>query len=138
VSEQVRRFLASAITVLLVGIICWGLLAGEPGDSSGDRVAQLGSRIKCPVCQGESITDSPAGYARDILTYVEARVDEGWTDEEIIEHLEGNFPGIRLDPEFSGITALLWLLPVAAIAGGVVVAASRIQSEPSDQVEAES
>ena len=132
-SEAVRRFLASAITVLLTGIIAWGLLVGEP---TGDRVSQLGARIKCPVCQGESITDSPAGYARDILAYVEARVDEGWTDEEIIEHLEGNFPGIRLDPEFSGATALLWLLPAAAIVGGVIVVRSRIAAQPVDRVEA--
>jgi cytochrome c-type biogenesis protein CcmH len=125
VPEVVRRFLGTAITVLLLGIVVWGLVVGQP---SGDRVSQLGSRIKCPVCQGESITDSPAGYARDILAYVEARVEEGWTDEQIIEHLEGNFPGIRLDPQFSGTTAILWILPVAVLVGGVAVAAGRTRS----------
>lgn len=130
--EQLRRFVAAAITVLLAGIVAWGLVVGEP---SGDRVSELGSRIKCPVCQGESITDSPSGYARDILAWVQARVDEGWTDEQIIEHLEGNFPGIRLDPQFSGTTAVLWLLPIAALVGGVVVAAGRTRRDANQPSE---
>ena len=118
-----KRAIASVITVVLAGIVVWGLVIGEPSEQ--DRVQALGSRIRCPVCQGESIVDSPSTYARDILTFVEEKVGEGWTDEEIVSYLEQRFAGIRLDPAFSGTTILLWLLPIAALAGGAALAVRR-------------
>ena len=121
--EKMKRAIASVVTVALVGIVVWGLVIGEP--SEHDRVQALGSRIRCPVCHGESIADSPSTYARDILTFVEEKVGKGWTDEEIVSYLEHRFAGIRLDPAFSGTTILLWLLPIAALAGGVTLAVRR-------------
>ena len=105
------RSLAAAVTLILAGVVVWGLVVGEPTER--DRVEALGARIRCPVCQGESIADSPTPYAQDILAFVEDRVAEGWSDEQILAYLEDRFAGIRLDPRFSGTAVLLWLMPVA-------------------------
>ena len=115
---------ATLATLLLAGVVVWGLIVGEPTDR--DRVEALGARIRCPVCQGESIADSPTPYARDILGFVEERVEEGWTDEQILDYLEDRFAGIRLDPRFSGSTALLWLLPLGVALAGIVLGARRL------------
>lgn len=117
---------ATLSTLLLAGVVSWGLVVGESSDR--DRVEALGSRIRCPVCQGESIVDSPTPYARDILAFVEEKVEEGWTDEQILGYLENRFAGIRLDPRFSGSTALLWLLPLGVAAAGVALACRRLVS----------
>ena len=111
-------------TALLAGVVIWGLVVGERTDQ--DRVEALGARIRCPVCQGESIVDSPTPYAQDILAFVRERVDSGWTDDQILDYLEDRFAGIRLDPPFSWRTALLWLAPLAVAAGGAVAAARRL------------
>ena len=119
-----RSVLAGLVTAVLAGVVLWGLVTGEAADR--DRVEALGSRIRCPVCQGESIADSPTQYARDIMAFVEEKVEEGWTDEQILDYLENRFAGIRLDPRFSGGAVLLWLLPAAAAGFGVVLAARRL------------
>jgi len=121
--DSSRRLLATVVTVALAGVVAWGLIVGEATET--DRVAALGARIKCPVCQGESILDSPAPYAVDILGFVEEKVDEGWSDDQIVTYLEERFAGVRLDPRFSGTTILLWLLPALALGGGAVIAARR-------------
>ena len=118
------QLIATLGTLILAGVVIWGLVVGETGD--GDRVEALGARIRCPVCQGESIVDSPTPYARDILAFVEEKVDEGWTDEQILGYLEDRFDGIRLDPRFSGSTVLLWLLPLAVGVAGAALAARRL------------
>ncbi len=124
-SEPLRRALAAGLTAALAAIVIWGVVVGEPVEP--DRVEALGARIKCPVCQGESIVDSPAGFARDMLGFVREKVDEGWTDEEILTYLEDRFPGTRLDPGFSGIGLILWVLPVAGAAAGIAFALGRLR-----------
>ncbi|MCY4370238.1 MAG: cytochrome c-type biogenesis protein CcmH [bacterium] len=119
-----RKAIATLATLFLAGVVVWGLVIGETG--ARDRVDALGSRIRCPVCQGESITDSPTPYAQDILAFVEEKVDEGWTDEQILDYLEDRFDGIRLDPRFSGTTVLLWLLPLGVAGAGATLAARRL------------
>lgn len=126
-----RSAVALLVTVILAGVVVWGLVVGEPAE--GDRVEALGARIRCPVCQGESILDSPTPYAQDILGFVEDRVAEGWTDEQILDYLEERFAGIRLDPRFSGSAIVLWLLPLAAGLGAAFLAGRRLirPEEPS-------
>lgn len=127
-----RAILAGVATLILAGIVGWGLVVGEP--SGRDRVEALGARIRCPVCQGESIVDSPTPYANDILAFVGEKVDEGWSDEQILDYLEARFEGIRLDPRFSGTTVLLWVLPAGVAVAGAWLAARRLirRAEPAD------
>lgn len=126
--RPVVRRLGFVLGVLLAGVTAWGLIAGEPGEA--DRAAALGSRIRCPVCQGESIADSPAGYARDMMAFVEERVAAGWSDEQILDHLERRFAGIRLDPPWAGRTLLLWLAPLAVAGAGAALVIRRLRRPP--------
>lgn len=119
-SDGVRRWAAGIITVALAAVVVAGIVIGE--DSEGDRVRALGSRIKCPVCQGEAIADSPSETATAMMDVVAERVAAGQSDEQIVDYFTARYgDGILLDPPFAGRTLLLWLLPLAALAGGVVM-----------------
>ena len=89
-------------------------------ENNTDRAEALGQQIKCPVCQGESIGDSPAQMARDMMALVRQRIDEGLADDQIVEELLGSYSGaVLLDPPASGSTLLLWLAPAVAVMIGV-------------------
>lgn len=118
-SERLRNIVLIAIiatmAVLLVATV-------STGPASEDRVGALGSQIKCPVCQGESIADSPSQMARDMMDLVAERVDRGFSDEAIIDELLASYSGaVLLDPPVSGATLALWLAPMVAIAIGATV-----------------
>ncbi len=103
------------MTVILVVVV-----ASSPTET--DRVEQLGTRIKCPVCQGESIANSPAPMARDMMALVSDRVTEGASDSEIINELLSAYSGaVLLDPPASGATLVLWVAPLAAAAAGLSI-----------------
>ncbi len=126
VSEAVRRWIAGLVTAALAAIVLVGLVAGEPSES--DRVASLGSRIRCPVCQGEPIADSPSETATAMMRIVSERVAMGESDGQIIEYFRARYGDwIVLDPPFRGATLILWLLPLLALAGGVVLIAGRVR-----------
>jgi len=120
-SERTRNSVFAIAIALMTVLIALLVLTG-PTDV--DRVDSLGTRIKCPVCQGESIANSPAQMARDMMDLVEERVDEGATDQAIVEELLASFSGaVLLDPPASGPTLALWLAPLAALGVGVAVIA---------------
>lgn len=125
-SEAVRRWIAGFVTTALAVIVLVGFVAGEPSET--DRVASLGSRIRCPVCQGEPIADSPSETARAMMRIVSERVATGESDSQIIEYFRARYGDwIVLDPPFRGATLILWLLPLLALAGGVVLIAGRMR-----------
>lgn len=118
-SDRVKNSVVGGVIALLAVLVI-GLVATN--QSPGDRVEQIGSRIKCPVCQGESIADSPARMAMDMMALVEERVAAGASDDVIVDELLGSFTGaVLLDPTVSGSTLLLWLAPLVALIVGVGV-----------------
>ncbi len=127
-SEKARRWIAGVVTVALAVVVVAGLIIGE--DTEQDRVRALGTRIKCPVCQGESIADSPSETATAMLEIVAERVAAGQSDDQIIDYFTARYgDGILLDPPFAGRTLLLWLLPLLAIAGGIWMIQGRRRSK---------
>lgn len=118
-SERLRNTITVAALVVMA-IVLVALVVTSPTDA--DRVDAIGHRIRCPVCQGESIADSPAQMARDMMTLVEERVSDGARDQAIIDELLFSYSGaVLLDPPARGSTLVLWLAPVAALAVGAGV-----------------
>ena len=117
-SARARQMIGWALTAGLIVIIVVGMIMGDT--RAEDRVASIGAAIKCPVCQGEAIVDSPSETAQAMVEVLEEKVAEGLSDEQIFDFFTERYgDGIRLDPRFTMQTLLLWVLPLVAIAGGV-------------------
>lgn len=116
--RQVRRWLPW----LLVVVVAATALALASGSGSRDRsvegrVEHLSETLRCPTCQGLSVADSPSSTARAIRDDVRRRVEEGESDEEIKQaYVERYGEWILLAPRSDGIAAVVWALPVAALA----------------------
>ncbi len=104
-------------------------LVGPPGatppaaaalDTRAEEVAAL---LRCPVCQGLSVADSPATMAVNMKLQVREMLARGYTQDQILSYFElsyGEF--VRLEPQLRGVNWLVWLAPVAGLLlGGVVV-----------------
>lgn len=112
------------VTLALAAFVVIGTVTAEP--PAEDRAREIGSLIRCPVCQGEAIADSPSPLAEDMMTLVRTRIDEGLSDQQIIDELIASYSGAQLlDPPFSWETAALWLIPSLAAAVGIVATARK-------------
>jgi cytochrome c-type biogenesis protein CcmH/NrfF len=119
VSERARTF-TTAFFIAVMALALLLLVSTEP--ATEDRVEQIGSRIKCPVCQGESIANSPSPMAEDMMDLVAERVAAGSSDDTIIDELLSSYTGaLLLDPPTGGNTLVLWIAPVVALAAGIGV-----------------
>lgn len=128
-SERVRSWTAVAVIGLSAAVIIGALAADTPAPE--DRVQALAAVLKCPVCESESIADSPAQVARDSYDLIAERVADGWTDDEIVDFFVATYgESVRLDPPARGATAVLWIAPIAALAiGGVLIAGRMARSD---------
>jgi cytochrome c-type biogenesis protein CcmH len=118
-SDRARN-IAVIVGMAAMAITLVFLVATNPSDV--DRVQAIGERIKCPVCQGESIANSPSSMARDMMSLVSDSVALGASDDEIVEELLASYSGaVLLDPPVSGATLALWLAPIAALGTGALI-----------------
>lgn len=106
---------------------------GEPA-TNADKAYALATDFACPVCQGQSVAESDVPVARTIRREIRIWVDEGRSDDFIRDQLVANFgEDIDYTPSASGITSLVWILPVVGVAvavGGLVVVFRRWRDEP--------
>jgi cytochrome c-type biogenesis protein CcmH len=87
------------------------------------RTSAVAATLRCPVCQGESIQDSPAELAQEMRSLVKDLLREGRTPDEIRAYFVGRYgEWILLEPAMTGLNVLLYLFPVAlVVVGGAVV-----------------
>lgn len=86
------------------------------------RVMKLGKQLRCAVCQGVAIADSPASMAQAQLAKVRELVGEGKTDDEILTYFVQRYgEWVLLEPTTSGLNVVLWVGPLALLGLGLLV-----------------
>jgi len=86
------------------------------------RMAALTKKLRCLVCQGQSVAESGSDFSNDIRREVQKLMEEGRSDQEVIDFLVqryGDF--ILFDPPVKGLTVMLWFGPFALLVIGVSV-----------------
>jgi cytochrome c-type biogenesis protein CcmH len=94
-------------------------LSGPELDRRTEEVASL---LRCPVCQGLSVADSPAQMARNMKAEVREQLSAGASQEQILEQFEKSYGEfVRLDPPMRGVNWLVWLGPAVALLFGAAL-----------------
>lgn len=99
--------------------------AGPPrtGVELEKETARVAAKLRCPVCQGLSVNDSPATMAQNMKRQVRDLVAKGYSEEQALLYFEkayGEF--VRLEPPMRGVNWLVWFAPVVLlVVGGVFV-----------------
>ncbi len=87
------------------------------------RAEAIDARLRCPVCQGESIADSNADLAHDLRLLVRRKLVEGDTDKQVIQYIVARYGDfVLMKPPLDRDTVALWTGPaiilfIAALAG---------------------
>lgn len=83
----------------------------------------LASELRCPVCQGNSIQDSPSELAQQMRDLIRDQLREGKTPDDVRAYFVAKYgEWILLSPRAEGLNLVVYLVPLAAIlVGGAVV-----------------
>ena len=122
-TDRTISMAAIAVTIVALVVVVGVLASNDAAPATdADRVAALAASIRCPFCNGESLADSPSSVAADYRDLIADRVAAGLTDEEIRAEFADNFgDGYLLDGSTSPWRFLLWGIPIAVLAIGILV-----------------
>jgi cytochrome c-type biogenesis protein CcmH/NrfF len=86
------------------------------------RATHLADQLRCPVCQGLSIHDSPSPLAQDMKDLIRTQVAAGATDDEVRQYFISKYgEWVLLEPKASGFNLLVYVLPALALLGGAAL-----------------
>lgn len=104
-------------------------LAGAALDAETQRVALL---LRCPVCQGLSVADSPSSMALNMRAQVRELLASGYDEEQVLRYFERSYGEfVRLEPPLRGVNWIVWLAPVAGLLAGAFVVALALRKRSS-------
>lgn len=107
--------------------------AQQPASTAADsvleaRTAEVASQLRCPVCQGLSIQDSPSELSQQMRSVVKDQLREGKTPEEVKAYFISKYgEWILLEPKPKGFNVLVYALPILLVLGGLGVIALAVR-----------
>ena len=110
-------------------------LVGEPEDpvpasekELEEKTHAIASLLRCPVCQGSAVADSPSSMAIHMKNEVRDLVALGFGRDQILRYFEASYGQfVRMQPKAEGINWLVWLLPGALFVGGLAVVGAKLR-----------
>jgi len=112
------------LMILLMCLLPVCAVAGEARDMAEDPVLEkrmigLAEKLRCLVCQNESLASSHSELAEDLRREVREQMSKGMNDDEIIDYLVARYGDFVLyDPRIKSSTLLLWFGPFLLLGGG--------------------
>ena len=94
-----------------------------PADQVDVLARALGKKLRCPVCQGSNIRDSPSPTARAMYERTRQLIAAGYDEQEIIDYFVDKYDEfILLEPQSDGLNIFLFVAPGLAVGLGLALA----------------
>jgi cytochrome c-type biogenesis protein CcmH len=113
-------------------------LLGEPtgrpleGGELQAVTREIASNLRCPICQGLSVADSPTASAQAMLDQVRDLLEQGYTTNQIFAYFEGAYGEfVLLTPRADGFNLVVWLGPIVVLLAGITLLAVRFRRSSS-------
>lgn len=110
--------IAWAVAITGYALLAYGSQPSHP--SLDDRVRAVALQLRCPVCQGESVADSPSAISRAMRQEIKTRLQHGQNATQIKTYFVTRYgTWILLAPPSTGVDSLAWIAPPLLLLGGV-------------------
>ncbi len=119
---------------VLGGVLLWAAVLGgavpawaQTADLD-QRVREIASSLRCPVCENLSVADSPAPLAAEMRAVIREKLVAGESTAAITQYFVERYgEGILLNPPQQGFSLLIWLGAVAAVLAGAGLLTMRVR-----------
>ena len=122
VSEYAERRVIRPMTAALLVLLSLLPLSlhAEPADREA-QVRDIAQQLRCPVCQGLSVADSPSELAHEMRNLVREQLQQGKSPADVLDYFVQRYgEWILLAPPKRGFNLVIWVLPFALLPVGAM------------------
>jgi len=118
--SRVAIMLCAALVLLAAAASAAQAQSAKP--VSEDVVHEIAAQLRCVVCQNLSVADSPSEMASQMRAIIRERLAGGESPAEVQRYFVDRYgEWILLSPPRRGFNLLVWFLPLAAVAVGLLI-----------------
>ena len=112
---------AASLVVCILAAFIPASLGATPPDLE-PQVREIALQLRCPVCQGLSVGDSPSELANEMRALVREQLQQGKTPAEVLDYFAQRYgEWILLAPPKRGFNLVIWVLPFLLLPVGAFV-----------------
>jgi cytochrome c-type biogenesis protein CcmH len=120
-AKSLTWYLASYTVLIVLSLLTCAAAVAETNLES--QVREIALQLRCPVCQGLSVGDSPSELAQEMRHLVQEQLQQGKTPPEVLDYFVQRYgEWILLAPPKHGFNLIIWITPFVLLpVGGIVV-----------------
>lgn len=115
---------AASRALALAGLACLLALSASAAPVDEHTVREIAGELRCVVCQSLSVADSPSETANQMREIIRERLAAGDTPAQVKAYFVEKYGlWILLAPPRQGFNLLVWVVPFAGLAAGILTVA---------------
>lgn len=100
------------------------ITCGGPEPTLEERAYALDRQLMCPVCDGQTVDQSNAQVSLDMKEVIREKLRAGESEDQILNYFSARYgDSVLASPPTSGFSAVVWIVPPAALLFGVALLA---------------
>ena len=100
-------------SIFLSLIIPLMVFCTDKSNDSETRAQNLFENLMCPVCDGQTISESQSELSKNMRNMVRKKLDEDLTNNEILDYFESKYgTSVLANPPKSGFYYTVWIVPI--------------------------
>ena len=107
---------------------------GQPNEPTDDQVNTIAKKLYCPVCPNTPLDVCETKACQDWRAQIRDEIASGWSEPQIIDYFVAQYgERVLAEPQRSGFTSLVWVLPVLGVLLGLGVVSQVLKGWRSAQ-----
>ena len=117
-----RKLIISLLAIIASFMVVAVVYAQDGKPVSDDDVNRVAKQLYCPVCPSTPLDVCETKACKDWRAQIKDQLAAGWSDDKVIEYFVTQYgERVLAEPRRSGFTSFVWLLPIVALAIGLVI-----------------
>lgn len=119
---KIKIFLA--LLAIVASFYAVAVVQAQDGKTSptDDDVNAIAKKLYCPVCPNTPLDVCETKACKDWRQQIRDQLSAGWNEQQIMDYFVAQYgERVLAEPQRSGFTSLVWMLPVIAVLLALVV-----------------
>ncbi len=116
------KLLTILLTLLAIFFMAVIGVQAQQNNPSDDQINAVAKKLYCPVCPNTPLDVCETKACDDWRAQIRDELSAGWSEQQIIDYFVAQYgERVLAEPQRTGFTSLVWMLPVLAILFGLVL-----------------